>query len=208
MNILVTGFDPFGGEDRNPSYEAVKALPNKLGNLSIIKCELKTEFVASKKQIDELLTLHKPSVILLVGQAGGRKEIALERIAINLMDARIKDNAGYQPIDKEVIIDGPKAFFTTLPIKRMSKTLTSANIANTISYSAGTYVCNSIYYYTLFKSQAVACKVIFIHLPFASEQKKAGYFSMPLATMTEALKLCILETTCKSDIEESFGTIY
>ncbi|MGL4254136.1 MAG: pyroglutamyl-peptidase I, partial [Fusobacteriaceae bacterium] len=119
MKVLVTGFDPFGGESINPAWEAVKAIPNQVEGVDVVTVQIPTVF---RKSVDAVLTAakeHNPDVILCVGQAGGRFDMTVERVAINIDDARIKDNEGNQPIDLPIYQDGESAYFTTLPIKAM-----------------------------------------------------------------------------------------
>ena len=149
MKILVTGFDPFGGEAVNPAYEAVKLLPDNIAGAEIVKLEIPTEFKRSMEFLEEAISREMPDAVISVGQAGGRAEITPERVAINLADARIPDNAGNQPEDEALIADGPAAYFTTLPLKKMVKSVQDRGIPCRISYSAGIYVCNSVMYRVL-----------------------------------------------------------
>lgn len=129
MTLLLTGFAPFGGEDLNPSWEAVRRLDGeRLGDLPVVAAQLPTEFGTALRVLDDLLERHRPTLVVAVGQAGGRAELSLERIAINVDDARIPDNAGRQPIDEPVVAGGPAAYFSTLPIKAMVHALRAAGI--------------------------------------------------------------------------------
>ena len=149
MKIIVTGFDPFGGETINPSIECVKALP-EIEGVELIRLELPTVFKESAKRLNEVINDVKPDAVLSVGQAGGRPGITMERIAINVDDARIPDNISQQPIDEAIQLDGEAAYFTTLPIKRIVKAIREAGIPAEVSNSAGTFVCNHIMYQALF----------------------------------------------------------
>ena len=148
MKIIVTGFDPFGGEKINPSIECVKALP-EIEGVELIRLELPTVFKESAKRLNEVINEVKPDAVLSVGQAGGRPGITMERIAINVDDARIPDNISQQPIDETIQTEGAAAYFSTLPIKRIVKAIREAGISAEVSNTAGTFVCNHIMYQRL-----------------------------------------------------------
>ena len=128
MKILVTGFDPFGGQSVNPAYEAVHLLPEQILGAEILKACIPTVFGQGADLLEGLLTQHQPDAVLLVGQAGGRSVISVERVAINVQDASIADNAGNTPVDQPVVADGPDAYFATLPIKKIVKHVQDAGI--------------------------------------------------------------------------------
>ncbi len=119
MRIVVTGFDPFGGETVNPAYEAVKLLPDRVGDKDLIKIEIPTAYRGGVKALEEAIERYQPDAMLSIGQAGGAACIRVERIAVNLAEARIPDNEGYQPVDKFLREDGENAYFSTLPVKEM-----------------------------------------------------------------------------------------
>jgi pyroglutamyl-peptidase len=145
--VLLTGFDPFGGDALNPSWQAVAALHRKrVAGHRIVAAQLPTVFGASVLELARLLREHRPAVVICVGQAGGRAAISLERVAINVDDARIPDNAAAQPVDTPVVADGPAAYFSSLPIKAMLRALQRAGIAAEVSQTAGTFVCNHVFY--------------------------------------------------------------
>ncbi|MDE6357816.1 MAG: pyroglutamyl-peptidase I [Eubacteriales bacterium] len=175
MKVLVTGFDPFDKDTINPAYEAVKKLPDKIKNAEIIKLEIPTSFKRSEIVIKEAIEKYSPNIILSVGQAGGRNEITIEKVAINLLEARIKDNDGYQPFDTPIKEDGETAYFTNLPIKGMVKHIKDNNIPASISYTAGTFVCNSVMYNILYliNKKYTNLKGGFMHVPFLPEQAMA-----------------------------------
>ena len=150
MKVLVTGFEPFGGEKINPSFEAVKLLPDSIDGVSIIKRQVPTVFRKSIEELKRLIEEIKPDVVLCVGQAGGRSEISIERVAINIDDANIKDNEGNQPVDEIIFEDGENAYFSNLPIKALVEKIKEAGIPASISNSAGTFVCNHIMYGLLY----------------------------------------------------------
>ena len=191
MKIIVTGFDPFGGEKINPSIECVKALP-EIEGVELIRLELPTVFKESAKRLNEVINDVKPDAVLSVGQAGGRPGITMERIAINVDDARIPDNISQQPIDETIQTEGEAAYFTTLPIKRIVKAIREAGISAEVSNSAGTFVCNHIMYQALFAATKAdkPFKAGFMHIPFIPEQT-ADKPSLPLEESTKALQIAI-----------------
>ena len=191
MKIIVTGFDPFGGEKINPSIECVKALPDIEG-VELIRLELPTVFKESAKRLNEVINNVKPDAVLSVGQAGGRAGITMERIAINVDDARIPDNISQQPIDEAIQLDGEAAYFTTLPIKRIVKAIREAGISAEVSNSAGTFVCNHIMYQALFAATKAdkPFKAGFMHIPFIPEQT-TDKPSLPLEESTKAVQIAI-----------------
>ena len=176
MKILITGFDPFGGETVNPAYEAVKLL----------------EFEKSMEILEQAVRQELPDAVISVGQAGGRAEITPERIGINLADARICDNAGSKPQEEPLAADGPAAYFSTLPLKEIVKNVQDSGSPCRISNSAGTYVCNSVMYRTLrlAETSQLGFRAGFIHVPYATEQtvtKPAGTPGMALADIARGL---------------------
>ena len=194
--ILLTGFDPFGGEPINPSWEAVRALHGKrIGGHRVVARQLPTEFAASLRLLQAAMREVKPAIVLGVGQAGGRPQLSLERVAINLQDARIPDNAGAQPVDEPVIADGPAAYFSTLPIKAMLEALLLAGLPAEISHSAGTYVCNHIAYAMLhLASKRRGVRAGFIHIPYLPTQaaRRRGAASMAQAEVERGLRIALL----------------
>lgn len=150
MKILVTGFEPFGKDDRNPSWEAVKQLPERFCGAQICKCELPVSFKKCSVVLEEIFSREKPDYILSVGLAGGDTGLSMERVGINLMEARIPDNDGWQPFDQPIRTDGENAYFSTLPMKRIAKEVKELGIEANVSYSAGTFVCNEVLYLILY----------------------------------------------------------
>ena len=191
MKIIVTGFDPFGGEKINPSIECVKALPGIKG-VELIRLELPTVFKESAVRLNEVINEVKPDAVLSIGQAGGRPGITMERIAINIDDARIPDNISQQPIDETIQTEGAAAYFSTLPIKRIVKAIREAGISAEVSNSAGTFVCNHIMYQALFAATKAdkPFKAGFMHIPFIPEQTMDKP-SLPLEESTKALQIAI-----------------
>ena len=190
MKILVTGFTPFGGEKINPSWEAARRLPDCIGEAELIKREIPTEFDASGAALHELLTELRPDAVLCVGQYGGANGIRVERVAVNLRDARIADNAGAQPTDEPVVRSGPDAYFATIPTRKIVDALREQGIPAQLSYSAGTFVCNNLLYCALHESAQSypAMRCGFVHVPYLPEQAKDGNApSMSLEMMVKAL---------------------
>ena len=193
MKILITGFDPFGGETVNPAHEAVKLLPDTIAGAEIIKLEVPTRFHRAGAVLEDAMQRHKPDAVICVGQAGGRAAITPEKVAINLMDGRIPDNAGYQPVDAPIREDGETAYFTSLPVKAMVQRMRDAGIPAAVSYTAGTYVCNYLLYTLLYLIDKKYPNVRggFIHVPYAMEQvinKPLGTPSMDLRQIARGLE--------------------
>lgn len=212
MKILVTGFDPFGEDKINPAIESVKKLPDEIKGVKIIKLEIPTVYMKSLEEIDEAIKEYNPDVILSIGQAGGRPDITVERVGINVDDYRIKDNEGNQPIDTKIYDDGENAYFSNLPIKAIVENIRKNNIPASISNTAGTFVCNHVLYgvqYLLDKKYPNK-KSGFIHIPFLPEQviSRPNTPSMSISTIVKALTLA-LEAIIEngSDKKISGGTI-
>ena len=196
MKILITGFDPFGGETVNPAYEAVKLLPDTIAGAEIIKLEVPTRFHRAGAVLEDAMQRHKPDAVICVGQAGGRAAITPEKVAINLMDGRIPDNAGYQPVDVPIREGGETAYFTSLPVKAMVQRMRDAGIPAAVSYTAGTYVCNYLLYTLLYLIDKKYPNVRggFIHVPYAMEQvinKPLGTPSMDLRQIARGLETAV-----------------
>ena len=209
--ILVTGFDPFGGEPVNPAYEAVRLLPDEIAGAKVVKLEIPTVFTRSAKVVEEAMERERPDFVLCVGQAGGRSAITVEKVAINLAEARIPDNDGEQPFDEPLRADGPTAYFSSLPVKAMVANMNEHGIPAFLSYTAGTYVCNSIMYNVLYLIERRFPGVGggFIHVPYAVEQgvgKPNGTPVMEVATMARALEHAIeAAVTSESDVTAVMG---
>lgn len=203
MRILVTGFDPFGKEKINPAYEAVKLLPDTAGAAEIIKMQIPTVFGASEKRLRAAIGKYRPDAVLCVGQAGGRAAVTVERVGINLMDARIADNEGSQPCDRKIRREGADAYFASLPTRAMVEAIQARGIPASLSYSAGTYVCNYILYSLLYliKTEYPSMKGGFIHVPFMTAQgigKTAATPTMSLADMESALEAALCAIAARS----------
>lgn len=193
MKLLLTGFAPFGGEVVNPSWEAVKLV--RVDGVELMRMQLPVVFGGAAEQVLGAIGEHAPDAVILVGQAGGRKGIAVERVAINLDDARIADNAGAQPIDQPIVLGGPAAYFSTLPIKEMVKAMEENGAEATVSNSAGTYVCNNVLYQVLhhISVNKLPVRAVFVHVPFSQQQALAhpGAPSMTIDAMAQALQAAI-----------------
>ena len=185
--LLITGFDPFGGESINPSWEAVKLLPDRIGDFEITKLQIPTVFGKAADAV--LLAAEKlcPNVIICVGQAGGRTAITPEVIGINLREARIPDNEGNRPENEPVIHGGNTAFFSTIPVRKITDAINALGIPAALSYSAGVFVCNDVLYTVLHKFDGTDVKAGFIHVPYIHEQPKNGEFAMPLEMIRDGL---------------------
>ena len=196
MKILLTGFDPFGGEPVNPALEAVKLVSISDPDLEIIKLEVPTVFGDSIAAVAAAMERHRPDAVVCVGQAGGRSAVTPERVAINISDARIPDNAGNRPLDEPVVPDGPAAYFSTLPVKAMVAAIREAGIPSSLSNSAGVYVCNHLMYGVLHAAATryPGVRAGFIHVPYIPEQaaRKGGNLpSMALETIAKALEAAL-----------------
>lgn len=164
--VLLTGFDPFGGDTINPSWEAVSRLHGEtMAGRHVVAAQLPTTFDGAPKALRAALRRHAPELVLCIGQAGGRTVLSLERIAININDARIPDNAGAQPIDTPVARRGPAAYFTMLPIKAMHADLRAADIPSEIPQTAGTFVCNQVFYVLMHALAGTRVRGGFVHIP-------------------------------------------
>lgn len=212
MKILVTGFDPFGSDKINPAIEAVKKLPDTIKGAKIIKLEIPTVFNKSAQVVHQAIVKEQPDYVLNVGQAGGRSALTPERVAININDGRIPDNDGYQPLDEPIQPDGDTAYFTQLPIKAMAKAIRAAGLPAIVSNTAGTYVCNHIFYQVQYMrtKEFPKLKAGFIHIPFLPEQvvKRPSTPSMALADIVKGLIAAIgaiVERDGQGDIEAVEG---
>ncbi len=200
MKILLTGFDPFGGESVNPALEAVKAV-GQVDGAQIYKLEIPTVFKKGPEAIFNEIERIKPDVVLSIGQAGGRSGITVEYVGINCVDARIEDNEGNQPKDERIYPDGPDAYFSTLPVQKIVADIKEAGIPAFVSYTAGSFVCNDVLYSVshYISENAKKIKSGFIHVPFVPEQtvnKPLGTPSMDVDDIRKAIELAI-ETIVK-----------
>jgi pyroglutamyl-peptidase len=186
--LLITGFDPFGGGTVNPSWEAVKLLPDQVGEYKVCKLAIPTVFgVAAKMILAQAQQIH-PNVIISVGLAGGRDAVTPERIAVNIRDARIADNQGFQPSGERVVGEGPAAYFSTLPVEQIVQAIRQAGIPAAVSNTAGTFVCNDVLYTLLHHFDGTSVRAGFIHVPYLPSQ---GTPNMELQDIVKALAAAI-----------------
>jgi len=195
MKVMVTGFDPFGGESINPAYEAVKLLPDEIAGASVVKLEVPTVFQKSINALDQAMEQEQPDLVLCVGQAGGRFDLTIERVAINVDDARIADNEGNQPIDEPIFEDGQPAYFSNLPIKAMVQNVRTKNLTASVSNTAGTFVCNHLMYGLLhmIDRKYAGVRGGFVHVPYIVEQvvEKRNMPSMSVENIAKGLEAMI-----------------
>ena len=187
--LLITGFEPFGGESINPSWEAVRRLPSEIGGYTLTKLLLPVVFGAAAEKAIKEATALQPNVVLCIGQAGGRNAITPEMIGINLRHASIPDNDGQQPLDEPILPQGDCAFFSTLPVRSISEKIQAEGIPSRVSYSAGAYVCNDLLYTLLAHFHGSETKVGFLHIPYSTEQNKEP--SMDLNNIVKGLTIAI-----------------
>ena len=209
---MVTGFAPFGGEPINPAIESVRLLPDTIEGAEIIKLEIPTVAHKSLQVIRKAIQKYDPDMILSVGQAGGRSDLTVERVGINMDDFRIKDNEGNQPIDEPVFADGDAAYFSNLPIKTMVNEIRKHQIPASISNSAGTFVCNHVLYGVryMIEKEFTGKKSGFIHIPYLPQQvvDKPGQPSMELDVIVKGLTYAITAMIGnEKDVKTSGGAI-
>ncbi|HEY8905933.1 MAG TPA: pyroglutamyl-peptidase I [Rhodoferax sp.] len=213
--ILLTGFEPFERDTVNPSWEVARALDGSLCNAATVHAvQLPCVFGRAVEQLEQALHQWQPQLVLALGLAGGRSEVSLERVAINVDDARVTDNAGQQPIDTAVVSGAPAAYFSTLPIKAIVRDLHAAGLPSAVSNTAGTFVCNHVFYALMHRLSEPAWADIrggFIHLPYLPEQAAyhPGAPSMALATQVQALQV-IMRTAqaVHDDVLETAGQLH
>ena len=209
--VLLTGFDAFGGDSINPSWLVAQALHRRqIAGHRVVAAQLPTVFGTAIARLDALLATHRPVLVICLGLAGGRGALSLERIAINVDDARIADNAGAQPIDAPVVPGASAAYFSTLPIKAMQRAMQAAGIPAEVSQSAGTFVCNHVFYGLMHRlATAPALQHArggFIHVPLLPEQGVPG---LPLAQMVQGLGVGIrVALTTRQDLRVAAGAIH
>jgi len=208
MTVLLTGFEPFGGSGTNPSWEAVSLVAARRDD--VVAVELPCAFDASLPALRAAIERHLPEVVVCVGQAGGRADVTPERVAINLVDARIPDNAGAQPVDVPVVEGGPAAYFTSLPVKAAVAAIRAANVPGSVSHTAGTYVCNQVFYglMHLLATDFPGLRGGFVHVPSSPDQVPDGEPNLPVeqsATALDALVDTVLSV--HEDLTVSAGTL-
>ncbi len=187
--LLITGFEPFGGEDTNPSWDAVSCLPDRMAGYELTKLRIPVIFGEAAAHVIKAAGALDPDVILCIGQAGGRNAVTPELLGINLRYASIPDNGGNQPKDEPILPDGEDACFTPLPVRRMAEAIETIGVPARVSYSAGAYVCNDVLYTLLAHYKGSRTRVGFIHVPYSTAQNKMP--AMELSKMTAALAAAI-----------------
>ncbi|APV52602.1 pyroglutamyl-peptidase I [Betaproteobacteria bacterium GR16-43] len=208
--MLVTGFEPFGGETTNPSWDLCDLLPPSIGGVRVETLMVPCRFRTAIEVVATALQMLNPELLVCVGQAGGRDRLSFERVGINVDDARIPDNAGERPIDQPIAVNGPPAYFATLPVKAMAQAARAAGVPAEVSNTAGTFVCNHLLYGVLhfIALSGMGTRAGFVHVPFADAQvaDKPGQASMAVATMARGIEAAIaaaLEHT--ADVRTSEG---
>lgn len=214
MKLLLTAFDPFGGETLNPALEAVKQLPDRIGGVEIIKLEVPTVFEKSVDTVAAAIRRETPEAVLCIGQAGGRRGLTPERVAINIDDARIPDNEGNQPVDRSIVVGGPAAYFATLPVKAMVQAIRDVGLPADLSNTAGTFVCNHLLYGVLhlLATEYPGVRGGFLHVPFLPEQAAARPSpvpSLPLADIVRGIAAAVraMESNA-ADIPAAEGSLH
>lgn len=213
--VLLTGFEPFGGEAINPSWEAVRALDGgRVGGATVHARRVSCVFGQALHELDAAIDELQPTLVIAVGQAGGRAEVTPERVAINVDDGRICDNAGCQPIDEPVVAGAPAAYFSTLPIKAIVRDLRAAGVPASVSNSAGTFVCNHLFFglmHRLATRGPAGVRGGFVHIPFLPEQaaRWPGQPSMGLPAVVDALRVAVSTSLAvHEDLRETGGALH
>jgi pyroglutamyl-peptidase len=207
--VLLTGFEPFAGDAVNPSGDAVRAVADRwTGSERLIVDVLPVTFDGATARLAALLDEHRPDVVIATGLAGGRDAVTPERIAVNLADATIADNAGHRPQDAPVVDGGPAAYFATLPVKAISAGLVAGGIRSTVSHTAGTFVCNAVMYAALHATTGTPVRAGFVHVPWASGTGPEGTPSLPLEQIVDALETVIrVSLASDGDLDAPGGTV-
>jgi pyroglutamyl-peptidase len=211
--VLLTGFEPFNGANINPAWEAVRALEGWRGDgFRVEVLRLPCVFGRALDIITQAVEALDPDVVIAVGQAGGRPELSVERVAINVDDARFVDNAGQQPVDTPIVPGGPAAYFTTLPIKAIVRAMRARELVAGVSQTAGTFVCNHVFYGLMHCVAGTSVRAGFIHVPFLPEQADAypgGAPGMALDDIVAGLRVAVEVTLAvENDISEAGGATH
>jgi pyroglutamyl-peptidase len=211
--VLLTGFEPFNGATINPSWEAVRLLDGWSGpGFAAVARQLPCVFGAALDVLRDAVAEIRPDIVIAVGQAGGRSEISLERVAINIDDATIRDNAGAQPVDTPIVADGPAAYFGTLPVKAIVRALRLRGFPSGVSQTAGTFVCNHVFYGLMHHLVGQPVRAGFIHVPFLPEQaadRPERPPSMALRDIVDALRIAVeVAVVTEADTVEAGGATH
>lgn len=190
--VLLTGFEPFGGDTANPSAEAVHVVADRwAGPETLVTAVLPVTFTGAAQSLRALMAEHRPDIVIAVGLAGGRAAIGVERIAVNLVDARIPDNDGEQPIDVPSVPGAPPAHFATLPVKEIAARIAGAGVAAEVSHSAGTFVCNHVFF-TALEAAASGTRAGFVHVPWSAEHAPSeDAATLPLRDIVRAIEIAV-----------------
>lgn len=208
--VLLTGFEPFAGDATNPSGDAVRTVAERwTGAETLVTEVLPVTFAGAADRLRALIEEHSPDVVIATGLAGNRAEVTPERVAINLADARIPDNAGAQPLDEHSVPGSPAAYFATLPVKAIAAAIADAGVPASVSHSAGTFVCNHVMFTAL---DAVAsqhdARAGFVHVPWAAETAPAGAPALPLADIVRSLEIAVrVALDTRDDARLTGGTL-
>lgn len=209
--MLLTGFEPFAGDARNPSGEAVaEAALTWAGPETLVTATLPVEFEAAASELRDLIAEFAPEVVICAGLADGRTQVTPERIAVNLRDARIPDNAGDRPIDEPCVAGGPAAYFATVPVKAMTAAIAAEGIPAAVSHSAGTFVCNHVFYVAAHEAaHRPGLRAGFIHVPWSTETAPPGRPSLPALDIAHALQLAVRTALdVRVDADVSTGALH
>jgi pyroglutamyl-peptidase len=211
--VLLTGFEPFNGATINPSWEAVRLLAGWSGpGFAVAARQLPCVFGAALDVLRDAVAETRPDIVIAVGQAGGRSEISLERVAINVDDATIRDNAGAQPVDTPIVADGPAAYFSSLPVKAIVRALRLRGFPSGVSQTAGTFVCNHVFYGLMHHLAGQPVRAGFIHVPFLPEQaadRPERPPSMALRDIVDALRIAVeVAVVTEEDAVEAGGATH
>ena len=209
--VLLTGFEPFDQDTINPSWEAVRLLDGVLlsDDVRIVARLLPCAFAEAPARLTEFLAQLAPEMVIAVGLVSGRADLSVERVAINLNDARIPDNQGLQPIDTPVVAQGPAAYFSTLPIKAMVRAIKAAGIDASVSHTAGTFVCNQVFYSLQHALAGSGVRSGFIHIPTLPQlAQESGVPSMALETVVQGLRIALISAlNTEQDVLETGGQV-
>lgn len=210
--VLLTGFEPFGGAPRNPSEEAVRLLDGSSPpQLDLVTAVLPCVFGTATDALWAAIREHAPDVVIATGLAGGRAQISVERVAINLEDARIPDNCGGQPVDRPVVAGGPAAYFATIPVKACTVAVKALDIPATVSHTAGTFVCNSVFYGLLHRiaQHGYAIRAGFVHVPYAPGQGGSADAVLPVEVTAQALAaVAVTAASTATDLAVPAGALH
>jgi len=207
MKILVTGFEPFDGEATNASQEAVQRLPARIGAIELATAILPTSYARSSPALESAIARTTPQLVLCVGQAGDRAALCIERVAVNLQDARIADNDGARPVDLPVAAGGPAAYLSTLPVRAAVAALHAAELPAQLSMSAGTFVCNHVFYRVmhLAATGSLRFRAGFLHVPCLPRQAAEGASAMALEDIVQGIRI-VLETSADPGLKSEGGS--